>query len=162
MKFATLLLTITLILGYLFGEEEYDRLSHIQTISESPAFANATFEKIDQAKGKKSISYFVKYRYEVNGQTYHVSTTPTDQQGALAYVAQQNMQVAYSTRDPSVGILKRYYDLRNPNDSLAKALTVTTLLAIGLALPIAVFFAWRLGWLKKNTNKGATERTGQR
>jgi len=148
MKILLLTLFLALPIAYLFGEEEYTRLGQIEEISNTPGFAPAIFEGIIQTESKKSASFRVKYRYEVNGQQYRVTTTPTDQQGALTYVSQQDMQVAYSTRQPSVGMIKRYYDLRNPQDSLTRSLTVTSILAIGLALPIALGISRRLGWLK--------------
>ena len=146
----TLLLTLLLALpiAYFFGEEEYARLGQIEEISNTPGYAPAIFEEIIKSESKKNTQYRVKYRYEVNGQQYRVTTTPTDQQGALTYASQQDMQVAYSTRQPSIGMIKRYYDLRNPQDSRTRLLTVTSILALGLALPIALGIGRRLGWLK--------------
>ncbi|PQA75666.1 DUF3592 domain-containing protein [Rhodoferax sp. TS-BS-61-7] len=153
MKFIVLALILSLPLGYLFGEEEYSRLARIQEISKAPGFSPAVFEELIQTKSKKHTSFRVRYRYEVNGQQYQVTTTPTDQQGALAYVAQKDMQVAYSTQNPSVGMVKRYYDLRNPEDTIVRSLTVTSVLALGLSLPIALGIAWRLGWLRRSKKR---------
>lgn len=156
MKCILLALALALPLGYLFGEEEYARLTRIQEISSAPGFAPAVFEEVLETRSKKRSSFRVRYRYGVNGQLYRVTTTSTDQQGALAYVAQKDMQVAYSTRNPSVGIIKRYYDLRNPEDTMARALTVTSVLALGLSLPIALGVSWRLGWLRRSKKQRAT------
>jgi hypothetical protein len=153
MKFVFLLLAIALPLGYLLGEEEYSRLTRIQEISKPPGFAPAAFEEVLRTGSAKHSSFRVRYRYEVDGKRCQVITTPTDQPGALAYVAQKDMQVAYSTRDPSVGIVKRYYDLRNPRDTPATALVVTSVLALGLALPIALGTSWRLGWLRRRMER---------
>lgn len=153
MKFIVLVLILALPLGYLFGEEEYSRLSHIQEISKAPGFATAVFEEILKTESKKHTSFRVRFRYEVNGQQYRVTTTPTDEKGALTYVSQKDMQIAYSVPNPSVGMVKRYYDLRNPEDTVARSLIVTSLLALGLSLPIAFGIARRLDWLGRSKKR---------
>lgn len=145
-----MLIAVALPLGYLFGEEEYERLTRIQQISNAPGFAPAFFEEVIRSDSKRDTSFRVRYRYVVNGQQYRVTTTSTDRQGALEYVADQGAQVAYSTRDPSIGIFKRYYDLRDPQDTLTRSLIVTSVLALVLSLPIALGISWRLGWLRRS------------
>ncbi len=149
MKFLLLLVLIALPLGYLFGEEEYTRFTRIEAISKSPGFAPAVVEEVVKIEGKKHTSYRVRYRYEVNGKRFYATTTSTDQQGAMRYIAQQDMQVAYSTRDPAIGIIKRYYDLRNPRETLASSLFITSVFSLGISLPISLVVWWRLGWLKR-------------
>jgi hypothetical protein len=151
MKFLLLLLAIALPIGYLFGEEEYARLASLQEISRAPGFAPAVVEEVLKVESKRHASYRVRFKYEVNGQQFHVTTTSTDQEGALKYTTQKNMQVAYSTRNPSVSTLRRYYDLRNPQETMPKALAVTSALALMLALPIALLVGWRLGWFRRST-----------
>jgi hypothetical protein len=152
-RFSILLVFLALPIGYFFGEEEYVRHSQIEAISKAPGFAGAVFQDILETASKKHISYRVRFKFEVNGQQYSVLTTPTDRQGALAYLTEKDVQIAYSTRDPSVHMLRRYYDLRNPRDTLFKSLAVTSLLSLMLALPGALLIGWRLGWLKRRKNR---------
>ena len=58
-------------------------------------------------------------------------------------------QVAFDTRDPSVAELKRYYDLARPNETLAQVLVVVGTICTGIALPITLFLAACLWWLRK-------------
>ena len=162
MKTLLLTLLLSLPIGYLFGEDEYARFRMMEEISKAPGFAPAAFEKIIKIESKRNTSFLVKFRYEVEGRQYHVTTTPTDQKGALQYVTQHDMQVAYSTRNPAVGTLKRYFELRNPHDSLAKSLTATSILSIVMALPISLVLAWRLGWLRwAKKRQSVTPKSGQ-
>lgn len=153
MKFLLLYLAIALPIGYFFGEEEYERCSRMQEISRAPAFAPAKFEELLSSKGKRSESFRVRFSYEVNATRYVVTTTSTDQQGALAYIADANTQIAYSARNPAIGTLKRYYDLRNPEKTMSEVMLVVAVLALLLALPVALVVAWRLGWLRRKNRQ---------
>jgi len=148
MKFLLLYLALAVPIGYLFGEEEYERISQMQEISKAPAFAPAKFEELITTKSKKIESYRVRFSYVVNGEKYKVISTRTDQQGAMRYITETN-QVAYNSRNPSVGTLKRYYDLRRPDETLAQAMFVVSISALLLALPAALLVAWKFGWLKR-------------
>lgn len=153
MNVLLLVVAIALPLGYLFGEDEYRKHAQTQEISQHPGVAQATFEEILATKSKRDVSFRVKFRYEVNGLSYRVTTTPTDQQGALSYAAQRNVEVAYSTRNPSIGMLKRYYDFQREHGNLAQSLTVTSVFSLALALPIGFGISWRLGWLKRKKRR---------
>ena len=148
MKFLILYLILALPIGYFFGEEEYLRVSQMQEISKTPAFAPAKFEELMATNSKKNQSFRVRFSYVVDGEKYQVVTTPTDQQGAMGYVT-DTVQVVYNARNPSVGTLKRYYDLRRPGETMAQAMFIVIVLALLLALPLTLVVAWRLGWFKR-------------
>lgn len=135
---------------YLFGAEEVERhLTHRQ-IAQSPGFAHAILDGISKHEGKRKghVSYWVKYKYQVGGSTYRVSTSKTDEEGVKFYIGTAQ-QVAFDTRDPSVAELKRYYDLARPNETLAQVLVVVGTICAGIALPITLFLAGCLWWLRK-------------
>lgn len=155
MKFVVLWLLVAIPLTYLFAGQEYSRYATNQAIAESPAFAAAVFDKLEQVTRRKRTSYFVRYKYVVAGGEYSVVTTTTDQKGALAYMAQANPQVAYSTLDPSRATLKQYYDKRDHNETLWQVLIVGSILPLGMSLPIAYGFARLLGWLRRKVPAAA-------
>lgn len=149
MKKLILFLVIFSGMFYLFGEEEVTRVANMAAIAKTPGFATAHFVSIEDSGSKKHSSFRVKFRYEVDGKSYLVTTTSTDSNGAASYVEDKNVQIAYSTQDPSIGTLKRYYDLRDPRETMSRAMSVVAVLALGLTLPIWLGIGWRLGWLKR-------------
>lgn len=155
MKFIALLLVIFSGLLYLFGSEEKERVETMASVARSPGFARATMEGMTKTAGKRGDSYRVHFRYVVDGVAYRTSTSSTDESGARRYMAEPAVDVAYDTRKPSVATLKRYYDLRDKRETVGRALFVSGVLSLGLALPIALGIAWRLGWLRRR-KKAAT------
>lgn len=96
-----------------------------------------------------SESYFIRYTYEVEGVEYEFRTTYTDQGGVARYLADPKPQVAYSTPNPKVATLKRYFDMRDKNETLFQVLVVVGLLALVISLPVSLLLSWRFGWFKR-------------
>ncbi|SFU60803.1 hypothetical protein SAMN05216350_103102 [Polaromonas sp. YR568] len=149
MKFLALLLLIFSGVFYLFGSEEKERIETMTSVASSPGFAPATMDGMSKISSKRGDSYRVHFKYVVNGVTYRTSTTSTNETGALQYASQPTVEVAYDTRKPSVATLRRYYDLRDKRETVGRALFVSGILSLGIALPIAFGFAWPLGWLRR-------------
>jgi hypothetical protein len=149
MKKLILFLVIFSGMFYLFGKEEAERVSAMAAISKAPGFAPAHFVSIEDSSSKKHASFRAKFRYEVDGKSYLVTTTQTDSNGIATYLADKNAQIAYSTQDPSIGTMKRYYDLRDPRETMSSAMLIVGVLALGLTLPIWLGIGWRLGWFRK-------------
>jgi hypothetical protein len=149
MKFLALLLVIFSGVFYLFGSEEKERVDTMTSVARSPGFVRATMDGITKTAGKRRDSYRVHFKYVVDGVAYRTSTSSTDESGALQYASQPSVEVAYDTRKPSVSTLRRYYDLRDKQDSVGRALFLSAVLSLGIALPIALGFAWPLGWLRR-------------
>jgi hypothetical protein len=142
-------------LAYFFGSEDVQRYETIQAISVSPAFASASVAEVVKVSGRKRLfrdpseSYFVRYNYVVDGVGHEIHTTHTDQGGVARYLSDPKPQVAYSTRDPKVATLKRYYDLSRKDETLFQVLVVVGLLSFVVALPISLLLSWRFGWFKR-------------
>ena len=90
MKFLLLYLALALPIGYLFGQDDYERVSKMQEIAKAPALAPAKFEELIVTKSKKDQSFRVRFSYVVNGETFKVVTTRTDQEGAMRYISDTN------------------------------------------------------------------------
>lgn len=154
MKLLAIFVAFFALAYYLFGAEEVERhLTHRQ-IAQSPGFAPAIFEGISKHEGKRKghVSYWVKFKYQVAGSTYRVSTSKTDEDGVKLFLG-TTQQVAYDTRDPSVAKLKRYYDLARPGETLGQVLVVVVTICTGIALPITLFLAGCLWWLRRSRGK---------
>ena len=159
MKLIVLLLVVFAGIFYLFGWEEKERVETNQAISVSPAFTPAKVDGVTKTTGKRSETYRVHFKYEVNGVTYRTSTSSTDAEGVRRYVSEPNAEVAYDSRNPSTATLKRYYDLRDEQETVGRALFLGGILSFGMALPIAFGIAWPLRWLrrrKKSTGSDAS------
>jgi hypothetical protein len=154
MKFIALLLVIFSAIFYLFGSEEKERVETMTSVASSPGFVSAKLDGMTKTSGKRRDSYRVHFKYVVDGVAYRTTTSPTDESGALQYAAQPNVEVAYDTRKPSVATLRRYYDLRDKQDSLGRALFLSAVLSLSIALPIAGGFAWPLGWFRRKKKTG--------
>jgi hypothetical protein len=152
MKFILLTLVLALPIAYLFGEEEYKTFATMRQIEESPAVAPAVVDKVMKSGRKRFASYRVHFSFEVNGRRYHSVTTPTDEQGATRYISEQDTKVMYSTRDPSVNTLKRYYDLRHTHGTLPQSLIVSTCAGLLLAVPPALVVGWLLKWFRRKSS----------
>jgi hypothetical protein len=148
MKFLLVLAVVFSGMFYLFGWDEKARVQNLQSIASSPGFAPARVDGVTKV-GKKSDSYQVRFKYEVNGVTYETRSTSTDQEGARWYTSQPNLEVAYDRRNPSVASLKRYYDLRDKQETVGRALLLGGILSLLLASPISLGIAWRMGWLRR-------------
>lgn len=149
MKLVLLLLAVFSGMFYLFGWDEKKRVETVEAISQSPAFTPAKVDGVTKITGKRTESYRVRFKYEVNGVTYQTTTSWTDEEGALRYASQPNVEVAYDARNPSIATLKRYYDLRDKRETVGRALFLSGILSLGMALPITIGIAWPLGWLRR-------------
>ena len=156
MKFIALLLVIFSGIFYFFGSEEKERVETMASVAKAPGFVQATLDGITKTAGKRHDSYRVHFKYVVNGVAYRTTTTSTDEAGARQYATEPVVEVAYDTRKPSVATLRRYYELRDKRDTVARALFVAGVLSMGLALPIALGLAWPLGWLRRRKPIGLT------
>jgi Protein of unknown function (DUF3592) len=153
LKILLLALFFALPIGYFFGAAEVKQHRTMSQIASSPGFAPATYEETVRTESKRGrASLRVQYRFEVNGQQYRVTTSSTDEAGAAAY-ARSDTQAAYYTKNPSISTLKRYYDLRHTLGTLWQSIVLTSILSFGMALAVALPFAWRLGWLRRRKNK---------
>ncbi|MCZ8256498.1 MAG: DUF3592 domain-containing protein [Polaromonas sp.] len=148
MKFFALLLVIFSALFSLFGFEEKKRVETMMSIAASPGVAPATMYGITRTLAKSN-SYRVQFKYFVDGAAYSTSTSDTDENGARRYAADPAVEVVYDTRKPSVATLRRYYELRDKRESVGRALVVSGILALAIALPAALIIAWPLGWLRR-------------
>ena len=147
----TLALFLALFFGifYYFGSDEVRVISEHRQIAQSPGFVPAIPDGMTGATTKKSSTYRAHFKYVVEGKSYRLTTTSTNEEGARRY-AQENHQVVYDTRDPSVSTLKRYFELRDRgNGAYFRALFLTGVLSLLLSLPLTLLGAWRLGWLRK-------------
>lgn len=155
MKPLFLFLVIFSITLYLFGYHEVRIFETNQAISASPAYSPAIVSEIVTIKRKKRLfrdakeSYYIRYNYFVNDDQYEVKTTITDQEGVDTYLSDPEPEVAYSTTNPEIATLKRYYDLRRKDQTLFQVLLVVGVLALIISLPMSLIFSWRLGWLKR-------------
>lgn len=151
MKALLLIATLFLLLAFVFGKPEYETHERDARIQSAPAFVPATPYKIHASEWIKGLKSFrVSFRYVVEGRSYSLLTTSTDEQGALRYFTDPRMhEVAYYQPDPSVGTLKHYYDLRESRGTLEQSLTVTSVFALALALPLGLLVSWPLGWLRR-------------
>jgi hypothetical protein len=149
MRFIALLLVIFSGVFYLFGSEEKERVETMTSVAQSPGFVRATVDGVTKTAGKHHDSYRVHFKYVVGGVAYRTTTTSTDEAGARRYTSEPVVEVAYDTRKPSTATLRRYYELRDKRDTVARALFVSGVLSLGLALPIALGIAWPLGWLRR-------------
>lgn len=158
MKLIVLLIAVFAGMFYLFGWDEKKRVETVEAISKSPAFTPAKVDGVTKTKGKRNETYRVHFKYEVNGVTYRTTTTSTDEEGARRYASQPHPEVAYDSRNPSTATLKRYYDLRDKQETVGRALFLGGILSFAMALPITFGIAWPLGWLrrkKKSAGLGA-------
>lgn len=155
MKFIALLLVVLSGVFYFFGSEDKERVETSASIAESPGFVRATMDGMTKTAGKRRDSYRVHFRYVVDGVAYRTTTTSTDEAGALGYASQPLVEVAYDTRKPSVATLRRYYDLRDKQETVGRALFVSGVFSLGLALPITFGLAWPLGWLRRKKKQAA-------
>jgi hypothetical protein len=140
---------LSIVPAYYFGHDEISRHFINETISKSPAIASARFDSVEKSGFKKFISFQVRYRFLVNNTEYSVLTTPTDERGALKYRSETDTQVVYYANDPSVNILKKYYDLRHTTGTLGQSVVIVGVISTLIALPIALFFSWLFGWFKR-------------
>lgn len=149
MKTLILFLALSIAPGYYFGRHEISRHFINEAISKSPAIAPARFDSVEKSGFKKFTSFQVRYKFLVNNSEYSVLTTPTDERGVLKYKSETDTQVVYYSNDPSVNTLKKYYDLRHTTGTLGQSVVIVGIASTLIALPIALFISWLLGWFKR-------------
>jgi len=147
MKPLLLFLTLFFAIAYSFGSEEVSIHFKDAEIARSPGYARAVFDQIIKTGRKKLTSYRVGFKFQVNGVEYHVITAETDEAGAIAFLSPAEAQVAYNTKDPSINMMKRYYDLRHTHGTLSQSMVVVGVLATAISLPFTLILSWWFKWL---------------
>ncbi|HEX7889606.1 MAG TPA: hypothetical protein VF522_09630 [Ramlibacter sp.] len=148
MRFLLLLSILSSGIFYFFGSGEKERVTILASIAQAPRFTRASVDGVTRTLGRHE-SYQVRYKYEVDGVGYHTSTSSTDESGAREYLSAPVTEVAYDARDPSVAMLRQYYERRDPQETMGRALFVAGVLSLGMALPASLAVAWPLGWLRR-------------
>lgn len=122
----------------------------MQKIKRAPGYTSALSSEVSVVEARKKNrepTYFVRFKFLVNGTEYKAVTTPTDKAGAVKYLSAPSTQVVYYIGDPSINTLKRYFDLRR-NDSLFEELVVVGVASVAFALPLSLFWSWFPGWIR--------------
>ena len=146
-KTIILFLALWLVLMYFFASDEISRYRKDALIAQAPGYALAIVDEVVKTGSNQLTSYHVRFKFKVNGNEHQVRTTSTDQKGAAEYVSEADTQAVYYTKDPAINTLKRYYDLRHTRGPLWQALILEGVSVTILALPIALAWSWRAGWL---------------
>ena len=114
-------------------------------ITRSPGLVSATATDVF---GLRNNGYKVRYVYRVGGTTYHVESDALGRTGSDLPTVDQlpNVEVAYYTNDPSVAVLKHYYENRSPNQSVTREAIVSALWAFAVAFICSLAAGWEHGW----------------